>query len=126
MNNAQYKQLAYEKAVLMAILRLAQDKYLPVEGMDEAEIKVECEDLPRSDCAVPEDAVIDVLLRLRKLAENVGKEMSNYKFVRTESPYDKSWQSERESKPSEEKPTAKGKQGKGKGGKGGPQAPAAK
>ncbi len=126
MNNVQYKQLAYEKAVLMAVLRLAQDKYLPVEGMADAEIKIECEDLPRTESEVPEDAVIEVLFRLRKLADDVGKEMSNYKFVKTESNYDKSWQSEREGKPSEEKPPAKGKQGKGKGGKGGPQAPAAK
>lgn len=126
MNNVQYKQLAYEKAVLLAVFRLAQDKYLPVEGMADAEIKIECEDLPRTESEVPEDAVIEVLFRLRKLADNVSKEMSNYKFVKTEGPYDKSWQSERESKPSEEKPPAQAKQGKRKGGKGGPQAPAAK
>jgi hypothetical protein len=126
MDNAQYRQLAYEKAVLSALLRIAQDKYLPVEGMPDPELKIDSDDLPRSECTVPEDAIIEVLLRLKKLVDNVDKEMASFKFVKTEGAYDKAWVAERESQSSPEKSAAKGKQGKGKGGKGGPQAPATK
>lgn len=126
MDNTQYRQLAYEKAVLSALLRLAQDKYLPVEGMVDPELKIECDDLPRNECEVPEDAIIEVMMRVKRLIDNVTKEMASFKFVKTEGTYDKAWQSERESQPSKESPAAKGKQGKGKGGKGGPQAPATK
>lgn len=126
MDNSQYRQLAHEKAVLSALLRLAEDKYLPVEGMTDPELKIECDDLPRNECVVPEDAIIEVMMRIKKLVDNIAKEMSNFKFVKTEGTYDKAWQSEREGQPSKESPSAKGKQGKSKGGKGGPQAPATK
>ena len=126
MDNTKYKQLAHEKAVLQALLRLAQDKYLPVEGMPDPELKIECDDLPRSECEVPEDAIIEVLMNLKKLVDNLSKEMANFKFVKTEGAYVKAWNAERENQPSPESPAAKAKQGKGKGGKGGSQAPAAK
>jgi len=126
MDNAQYKQLAHEKAVLLSIIRIAQDKYLPVEGMDVAEIEIESDDLARNDCKVPEDSIIEVLMRLRKLVDNINKEMTDFKFVKTEGTYVKAWNAERESQSSPEKPAAQGKQGKAKGGKGGSQTPAAK
>lgn len=126
MNNAQYRLLAHEKAVLQAIVRIAQDKYLPVEGTPDPELKIESDDLPRNECEVPEDAVIEVLMRFKKLIDNLDKEMSNFKFVKTEGAYDKAWIAERESQPSAEKPATQGKQGKGKGGKGSSQTPTTK
>lgn len=121
MSNAQYKQLAHEKAVLLAVIRIAQDKYLPVEGMDAPELQIESDDLARSDCLVPEDAVIEVLMRLKKLVDTINSEMTDFKFVKTEGTYVKAWHTERESQSSPEKPAAQGKQGKAKGGKGGSQ-----
>lgn len=125
MKDAHYKQLAYERATLLNVVRLARERYLPLEGMDNPEVRIESDDLPRSDCVVPEDAIIDVIVKLDKLADKIEKEMRQYSFTRVENNYEKEWE-ERPSQSSPAKPGAPPTKGKGKGGKGSPQAPAAK
>lgn len=114
MNSTEYKKLAYERAVLMTLVQDAQAKYLPIEGTTSAEVTIECEDLPRNESEVPEDAIIDVVLRLRNLAMNREVKMSRYKFVNMEETDEQEWeQASGTGKGSQEEPGAEGPAGEG-------------
>lgn len=116
MNN-EYRKLAYERAVLMTLVRVAQERFLPIVGADEAEVKIECEDLPRNESVVPEDAIIDVVLRLRQLAINREVQMGSFKFVNTEASNEQEWaEAASKSESNQEESTEAGPAGKGKGG----------
>lgn len=123
----EYKKLAYERATLQAIVRLAKDHFLPKEGADDPELDIESEDLARSDCLVPAEYVIGVVTKLQNLESKLAAEMQQFQFTKAESSYESDWKKEeRPSGGSPEKPGAPAAKGKGKGGKGGAQAPAAK
>lgn len=126
MMNAHYRRLAHERAVLLALVRLAKDKYLPPEGLTEPELTVESDDLPRGDSRVPEDAIIDVLMSVQRLANNIEKEMGEFSFVRMEQKNEQRSEQKRTQEPSHPQPSAPAGQRKSKGGKGNPQAPATK
>lgn len=123
----EYKKLAYERATLKAIIRLAKDHYLPKEGADDPELDIESEDLIRVDCLVPQESVISVITKLQNLESRIAAEMQQFQFTKTESSYASEWKDEKrppQSPPA--KPSPPGPKGKGKGGKGGAQTPAAK
>lgn len=123
----EYKKLAYERATLQAIVRLAKENFLPKEGADDPELDIESEDLPRVDCLVPTEYVIGVVTKLQNLESKLAAEMQRFQFTKAESSYESDWkQEERPSQASPEKAGAPAAKGKGKGGKGGQQAPAAK
>jgi hypothetical protein len=111
--NTEYKKLAYERAVLMTLVRVAQERYLPITGADEPEVKIECEDLPRNESEVPEDAIIEVVLRLRNLAVNREMLMGKFKFVNTEASDEQEWEEAGKSQGSEAQLGAKGPEGEG-------------
>lgn len=126
MNNAHYRRLAHERAVLLALVRLAKDKYLPPEGLSEPELTIESDDLPRGDSRVPEDAVIDVLMSVQRLANGIEKEMGEFSFVRMEQRNEQRSEQKRAQEPSNSQSAKEPGKGKGKGGKGGQQAPVTK
>ena len=87
----EYKKLAHERAVLMTLVNIIKDKYLPLAGMEEAELKIECEELPRNESEVPEDTLIDVALRLQNIAGNRELKMSRFKHVSMEVTDEEEW-----------------------------------
>lgn len=109
--NTEYRKLAYERAVLMTLVRVAQERYLPITGADEPEVKIECEDLPRNESEVPEDAIIDVVLRLRNLAVKRELLMTKFKFVNTEASDEQEWEEAGKSQSSEAQLGAEGPAG---------------
>jgi hypothetical protein len=124
--NSEYKKLAQERTILLALVGLAKEKFLPPEGEDDPEVKLSCEELPLSDSVIPEDPIIDVVLKLQKLAHNRELQMAKYRFVATkEQTYEQEWAEEDQSKSPPAQVGAPAAKGKGKGGKGSPQAPAA-
>jgi len=126
MNNA-YRTLAYERAVLMTLVRVAKEKYLPIEGAAEPEVKIECEDLPRNESEVPEDAIIDVVVRLHQLAVNREVQMASFKFVSTEASNEQEWaEAAGKSQGSQEESGAQGPEGEEESGAAHPQPAAAR
>lgn len=126
MRNDKYESLAYEHATMVAIIRVAREKFLPMEGVDAPEQRIDSEHLPRATSEVPEDSIIDVIVKLQRLADSKQAEMRKFNFVRTENSYESEWEPEERSKePSNQKPPAQGGQGKKKRSKGGGQAPSA-
>ena len=124
----EYKKLAYERAVLNSIIRLAKDHYLPKEGADDPELDIDSEDLARIESRVPTENITEVILKLQNLATSVADKMRRFQFVEVESTYESAWKQEKE-RPSESSPAAPaapGGKGAGKGGKGGSKAPAHK
>lgn len=125
-----YKKLAYERATFMALARVLQERFLVVEGAMEPEQVIECEDLPRNECRVPDEVLRDAVLRLHRMASYRARDMSCYKLVvTTEQDDEQEWEDNVEQKP--EKVASKGsdkqaapavRQGKEKGSKGDSQA----
>lgn len=123
-SDAEYKKLAYERTVLLAAAGLVQEHFLPPEGEETPLRSIECEELPRNESTVPEDPIIDVVLKLRRLAQNRELKMSRYSQTIAEQDDEQEWQ--------EPAPAGAGKKGTGSGagkgtsqGGGSPQPPAA-
>ena len=114
--NSNYRKLAHERAILMALVNVAKEKFLPLEGEDSPAVTIECEELPRNESEVPEDAVIDVVMKLQRLALNRESEMTKYKFVAQETNDEQEWESA--SKGSSPPAAAPNRKGKGKGSQG--------
>ncbi len=122
MRNEKYTSIAHEHATLLAIIRVAKERFLPMEGVDEPAVRIESEHLPRADSEVPEDTVIEVIMRLQRLAVDREGELKKFNFVKTESTYESAWDEKRTKEPGQQKPPAPGGQGKVKSRKGGSQA----
>lgn len=127
--NTKYKELAYERSILLALVRFAKDELLPIEGSETARKTIICEELARSESVVPEDPIIDVVLKLERLVGKREAEMGKFNFVETESIDEQEWAEEEQPKA----PVVSGGQALGKVGKkrknrgrqGGNKAPAA-
>lgn len=125
--NSQYKKLAYERAVLQAFVRVAREKFLPAEGEEEAEERVEAGELPRDISIVPEDEIIEMVVRIQRLADMRELEMTRYKHTLTEIDDEQEWNEAKKTPTSPGSKGARPQGGKGKGQGGGarPPAPAA-
>ena len=125
-----FKRLAHERAVFLALSRVVQERYLTVEGAEAPVQRIECDDLPRGDCQVPEDAVMDVVMRLDRMAAKRARDLNRFKLVPTseesdEQEWEDAGEEEATGKGSRKEDGATVKQGKNKGGSGAPQAAAA-
>lgn len=79
--NPEYRRLAYEHAVLMALVRVAQERFLPLESADTAAMPIDSEDMPSAGSRVPEDCIIDVVLKIRRLADARKRRLQNFRMV---------------------------------------------
>ena len=130
--NSEYKKLAYERAFFLAVSRVAEERFVAVEGAMDPEQRIDCDDLPRTEATVPPSVIVDGILRFQRMAAARAREMSRYRFVATtEATDEQEWtesakEQEATGKGGGEKAGAPVRQGKSQGGKGDPQAPAGK
>jgi len=111
----EYRNTAYESAIFLAVARIAREKFLPHEGEEIPLQKIECEELPRGECSVPIDSVIDVILRLERMADTRKRKLARFKLIEvTEADDEREW--EESSAAPARKPEKQVKQAKPKSG----------
>jgi len=78
----EYAKLAYEEAVLMALVRVCKDEFMPNDISEVPKRKLISERLPLEESTVPEDAVYGVAQLLLRMAQRRQAEMARYRYIR--------------------------------------------
>ena len=113
MTTQQYVKLAQQRAAFMALSRLVQERYLPIEGADEPEMRVEAEDLPRNESEVSQEVWVEMAAKLNNLAAKRQEKMSGFRFVEASDLDEQEWETAVARKGSPAKTAENAKQGAG-------------
>src|SRR5690606_32204348 len=99
--NAEYRKLAYERTVLLAVSRFLDENLLPSDTEEEPRGKLVCEELPLAVSEVPTEAIEAVAVRLRSLAESRSMAMRRFTMVEQPETYEEEWDRARKEEPQE-------------------------